>query len=277
MIHPGLVSITFRALKPPEIINLVVAAELGAIEWGADRHVLPGDLAAAREVRRQMDDAGLKTCSYGSYYRLGSAQSNPDFSAIIDSALALHAPLIRVWAGTRGSAETPPAERDAVLRDARRICDLAVSERLEIAVEYHPNTLTDTAASAVNLLEQVNHPALRSYWQPTTEALTQAEKTESLRAVLPWLSHLHVFTWSDQPTVERFPLKDGAARWLEWLNIAARDSTDHHALIEFVRSDQPESFLRDAAVLKTWLEQIQNSTSASIKKIGTTNPAPHNI
>jgi hypothetical protein len=47
---PGLVSITFRALPPADIIRLTAECGLQAIEWGADVHVPPGDLAGARRV-----------------------------------------------------------------------------------------------------------------------------------------------------------------------------------------------------------------------------------
>jgi hypothetical protein len=44
MIQTGLVSITFRQLSPPAIIDLVRQAGLEGIEWGGDVHVPHGDL-----------------------------------------------------------------------------------------------------------------------------------------------------------------------------------------------------------------------------------------
>ena len=46
--YPALCSVTFRALTPAAIVELAAAAGLAAIEWGADLHVRPGELATAR-------------------------------------------------------------------------------------------------------------------------------------------------------------------------------------------------------------------------------------
>ena len=74
MIQGGLVSASFRALAPGEIVDLVAQAGLAGIEWGGDVHVPHGDVACAREVYRRTVDAGLTVCSYGSYYRAGTGE-----------------------------------------------------------------------------------------------------------------------------------------------------------------------------------------------------------
>src|SRR4051812_33893599 len=99
----GLVSVTFRQLSPPQIVDLAHKAQLQTIEWGADIHVPAGDLVRAREVRGMTVDAGLSITSYGSYFRAG--EDDPaDFSPVLESAQALGALSIRIWAGRRGSA-----------------------------------------------------------------------------------------------------------------------------------------------------------------------------
>ena len=40
MIHPGLVSITFRELSPREIVKLVADGGLVGIEWGGEHYAL---------------------------------------------------------------------------------------------------------------------------------------------------------------------------------------------------------------------------------------------
>src|SRR6185312_13188931 len=100
MISPGLVSITFRALTPAEVIALARQAGLRGIEWGGDIHVPHGNGARAREVKEMTAEAGLTVAAYGSYYRAGQADSSGlTFDAVLETALELGAPLIRVWAG----------------------------------------------------------------------------------------------------------------------------------------------------------------------------------
>jgi len=115
MMIPGLVSITFRELPPEQIISLATEAGLGSIEWGGDVHVPHGDLKSAQRVARLTADAGLEVSAYGSYYRAAGRQSTGvDFESVYKTALALGAPIIRVWAGGVGSSRADAAVREAV-------------------------------------------------------------------------------------------------------------------------------------------------------------------
>ena len=165
MFLPGLVSITFRQLSVTEIIALVTQAGLAAVEWGGDVHAPHGDEAQARAVARMGADAGLRVAAYGSYYRVGHPETGP-FEAVLASAVALGAPHIRVWPGSQGSDSADEAYFQKVVADSRRIGDLAQAERIGIVYEFHANTLTDTNAAAVRLLQTVDHANVRSLWQP---------------------------------------------------------------------------------------------------------------
>ncbi|MCK4601119.1 MAG: TIM barrel protein, partial [Phycisphaerae bacterium] len=156
MLHSGLVSITFRKLPPEELVALVAKAGLEGVEWGGDVHVPHGDLRRAREVRKITLDAGLKVASYGSYYRVGHDEPVP-FEVVLATAAELAAPTIRLWAGKQGS-ETADAEyRDRVVQESQRIAELAAQANIVPAYEFHSGTLTDTNASASELLAAVAH------------------------------------------------------------------------------------------------------------------------
>jgi len=258
MIFGGLVSITFRQLAPEEIVALVARAGLEGIEWGGDVHVPHGDLARAAAVRRMTADAGLAVAAYGSYYRVGVSEGEGlRFEAVLETAVALGAPLIRVWAGNRGSAAADGAWRARVVGEARRIAGLAQAAGIAVAFEYHRNTLTDTNESAGRLLAEAGHPNLRSYWQPPVGATT-ASCLEGLNGVSYCLAHLHVFHWLAQgEAIERRPLAEGADAWAQYLAVARATGRDHFALIEFVRGDAPEQFLADAQALKRWLSSVR--------------------
>ena len=232
----GLVSVTFRQLSPAEIVTLVVDAGLASIEWGGDVHVPLGDLGTAREVAERCAGNGIAVEAYGSYYR-----ADGDFGPVLDTALALGAPRIRVWAGKNGSATEP--DRTAVVENLRETAALAAAEGVEIAVEYHANTLTDTLDSALDLFAAV--PALKPYWQPPIGS-TVAEARAAVPALDPVA--VHVFSWADDGT--RLPL---AARESLWRPVLAALPADRHALLEFVRDDAPEAFAEDAATLRGWL------------------------
>ncbi len=109
MLYPGLVSVTFRSLDCKKIVELVKKAGLSSIEWGGDVHVPQGDMKKAKEARKMTEEAGLVTAAYGSYYRVGCESiktgEKADFKKTLETALELNTPVIRVWAGDRGSAE----------------------------------------------------------------------------------------------------------------------------------------------------------------------------
>jgi hypothetical protein len=231
--RPGLCSVTLRALSVEEVAAAAVTAGLEAIEWGADVHVPPGDIAAAERARA----TGLAVASYGSYFRAGDPLSG--FDAVLTSARALGAPRIRIWAGRVGSAGASAAQRAAVAEGVRAAAELAGD--IEVALEFHGGTLTDEPASAAALLEAAGRA--RTYWQPPQGAPDDVALA-GLRAVAPWLAAVHVFSW--WPGAERHPLAARAALWREVLALAG----DVDALLEFVPGDDPAVLAREAATLR---------------------------
>ncbi len=245
-IRPGLTSVTFRKLTADEIIALVAKSGLAGIEWGGDIHVPHGNVALAREVGANTRDAGLHVSSYGSYYRLVSEKDTCGFQAVLDSAAALGAPVIRVWAGDRGPANADDAYFAAVVEASRNCAEAAAAAGIKLAYEYHARTLTETADATLRLLEAVAHPNIYTYWQPA--AICPAdEHPRSLLQVRRYLSYLHVYHWENGV---RLPLAAGAARWREFFALAAeKGGPDTWALLEFVKDDSPDAFMADARTL----------------------------
>jgi sugar phosphate isomerase/epimerase len=242
----GLVSITFRALEPAAIMALAQRCGLRAIEWGADVHVPPGDLARARLVAQQMSGSGLLVSSYGSYYR--AAREPESFADVLRAAVALGAPRIRVWAGSLDAEKASPEERLAVVKDLRRIVALAAREDVRLAVEFHGGTLTSNAGSAVALLDEV--PDCDTYWQPRVGVSPEAALAD-LVALAPRLCHAHVFHWGADGA--RHALADGVDAWPRYLRVLSALKRPLHVQLEYVKGDQPEQLVADAATLCAWI------------------------
>jgi len=252
-ISPGLVSVTFRKLSPERIAARAAAAGLRAIEWGGDVHVPHGDLAVAKRVRKLTTDAGLAVSAYGSYYRAGNAPRNPPFQAVLDTALALAAPTIRVWAGVAGSAQADPATRGRVIDDLRAICRQVAPHGLTISLEYHDNTLADRADATLALLEEAVQPNLRCFWQPRHGDPADAG-LHDLALLRPHLANLHVFHWWPDPAT-RLPLARGQDRWPRYL-AAINDGTPRYASLEFVPQDDESLLAAEAATLLAMLRNL---------------------
>lgn len=266
---PGLVSVTFRKLSPVEIVAAAGRAGLLALEWGGDVHCPHGDTTAAAAASRLTRDAGLTVAAYGSYYRLGVpagfqhwGQPNPDFRAVLDSAVALGAPVVRVWAGVSGSADTSQSACAAVAEDLHRVCRLAAGAGVRVGLEYHGGTLTDTLASTLRLSAEC--PDALLYWQPLLSE-SPADRLASLSAVAPKLAHLHVFNWrlDDTGKTHRRPLAEGTDAWAAYFTAAQaapplRAGITPHtatavprcAMLEFVPDDDIAALPAEAAALR---------------------------
>lgn len=259
MIRPGLVSVTFRSLSWERVLALTVEARLEGIEWGGDVHAPPGDLARAEAIARESATHGVAVVCYGSYYRFGECMDapGPSFDAVLATAVALGAPVLRVWAGHKGSARVSTQERQAVVEQAKRCADMAARHNCRIAFEYHGNTLTDTVESALSLVGAIDHPNVSLLWQPAVGRAVMERETELVR-VLPFLAHVHCFHWGPAGFTDKRPLAEGAPEWRRYLRAIPADQSTW-ALLEFLPEldsdngspgEELEILQREAATLR---------------------------
>ena len=248
-VRTGLVSVTFRQLTADEVVDVAARAGLAAIEWGGDVHVPLGNLPVARRVKALSEERGLAIAAYGSYLRAGSVDREEMRSAVATAA-ALGAPRIRVWAGNVGTAQAGVGDRMAVTRGLAELAEMAAGSDIEIAMEFHRNTLTDEVDSTITLLLDVGAPNLKTYWQPPVD-VEDAECLEQLEALMPWLSTVHVFSW--WPSSTRLPLAARESLWRRVLERLAAEPREINALLEFVADDSPEQLAKDAADLHSWV------------------------
>lgn len=269
MFLSGLVSITFRHLSALEIVSLVKEAGLTGIEWGGDIHVPHGQVETAKEVSAMTRDAGLDVAAYGSYYRAGHDEPET-FEGVLACAVALEAKILRIWIGRQGSAEADDACRQRVYENCRRISRMTSDVGIELACEWHADTLTDTAEAATALFEEVDHPAFKTYWQPRNK-MSLDFCLKDMDAAMSRLAGLHMFNW-DALTGSREPLEGGWAEWKEYLKKAKtcsragdgqangdnRIKPGMYAMLEFVKEDKPQQFLEDAQTLVHWLTEVNS-------------------
>lgn len=252
MLRPGLVSITYRQLTPREIVELCVQSQLEGIEWGGDLHVPHGDIQIAREVAQMTRDAGLEVACYGSYYR---CDGEIEFERVLESAVELGAPLIRVWAGKAG------ADFDEVAHHLRTACETAGASGIGIATEYHGGTLTETRDGCAKLMASLHDAGLKTLWQPLRRGgglnAKTSENLEDLRAVAPFLSNIHVYEWRDISAgqTKRASLHN-SVQWPTYIEELNRIGGDRWMLLEYVPDDAPKELRVEARALH---DLIQNS------------------
>ncbi len=108
----------------------------------------------------------MRVSSYGSYYRLTERQSS--FEPVLETAIVLGAPTVRVWAGALGSAHASPEYFAAAADDLVDVSRLAAKAGVAIALELHDGTLTDSIESTCRLVDGANCPTTSCYWRPLT-------------------------------------------------------------------------------------------------------------
>lgn len=250
MFTPGLVSATFKDKNPEEVIAICSRYGLKAIEWSENWHIKEGDKRSASYIYAITALNGLKVASFGSYFKLGK---NMDFSTRLDTSLALESPVIRIWGGDRASSSLSLEERKELSKECKEVCITARHYGLEIALEWHKNSLTDTNSSAFRFLEEVDEPNLYCFWQPTM-ALNIEERKEGLKKLGGRLKNLHVYHWDESG---RRPFDEGNDEWREYLSVCDK-TQDHYALLEFVMNDTEEQLKKDATSFLKLIEEFNN-------------------
>ncbi|MFO7725745.1 MAG: TIM barrel protein [Oceanipulchritudo sp.] len=258
---PAVNTVTLRSFAPEEIVTILKDNRIDAVEWAGDVHVPPGETGKAESVKALCEAKQITATSYGSYYQCDrGGQGNGPFQydlgaePALETAKALGVNALRVWGGRRGSEAASAAYRDEVADCLRELCDQAHSHGMTVHLEFHRNTLTDSAESAVALMEAVARDNLYSYWQPR-HGVSVAENIADIETLGVRLSHVHVFHWNllEDGTIERRPLSEGRHRWQAYFKAMDPLPGERYAMLEFVRNDELGQLSEDAAALHAML------------------------
>ena len=244
----GCTSVTFRQKDPGQIIELMKQTRADCIEWGSDVHACVDDPERVKQIAQSCDENELRICSLGSYYKCCQGlDPQKDFVPLVKAAKILKAPVIRIWAGRTASSQADEQYFRKMVEEVRECCSLAAQEGITVAFEYHRKSLTDKAESAVRLLKAIDRDNCKTYWQPNPE-LSCNQNRKELEQILPWLCRVHVFSWLSDNT--RLPLSEQQEQWKSWLELIPEDIP---LLLEFVREDSEEQFMKDIHTLEEWI------------------------
>ena len=239
----GLVSVSFRAHAPREILQAMRDAGLSVIEWGSDVHAPCRNTARLDELVTLMREFGVTCCSYGTYFRLGQTPFD-ELEHYILAAKRLGTDILRVWCGTKSGAGMTEGEVDALLDACRAAADMAEAHGVTLCTECHMGTFTERPDDALYLMRAVNSPHFCTYWQPFQKCSVE-QNLAYLRALAPYVVHLHVFQWKGDA---RFPLSEGVREWQGYLSLL---DTPHTLLLEFMPDDRLSSLTAEADALRT--------------------------
>ncbi|MBE6892207.1 MAG: sugar phosphate isomerase/epimerase [Ruminococcaceae bacterium] len=242
MYKTGLVSISFRSLSVEELVNKVKDAGLEYIEWGSDVHAPKDDIKKLEMIAKLQEETGIKCSSYGTYFRF--MKDDPEeLRGYIKAAKILGTDILRLWCGTKGSKDMTDEDLENLYKDAEKAAKIAEENGVKLCMECHNDTLTDWKEPALALMQRVNSPAFRMYWQPNQHR-TLEENIAYAKMLAPYTEHLHVFNWAGD---KRFPLIDGVETWKTYLK---EFSDDKYLLLEFMPDDKIETLPTEANALR---------------------------
>ena len=116
---------------------------------------------------------------------------------------------------------------------------------MQVAAEWHCNTLTDTADSALRLLDEVDENNFFCYFQREERPDPRQDNLRDLLRLPPdRIRAVHVHYNIGR---QRMPLADGRD---EWAGLLSHLPERIPALLEFVRNDSEAQFFEDAGILK---------------------------
>jgi len=240
----GLVSVTFRNEDIPTVFEYAKKAGIDGIEWSVlENHVSEGDGEKCSLIKKLSSETGIEILSLASYCYMD------DFCECeksLETAILLSAPLIRIWAGRRGSAECSMEEYERIVENTTKMARLAKEHSINLAFEYHPNTLTDEADSAVKLIKRIKLENVGLYWQIRPD-LTPDENRASLKKVKPYLlGNIHL---SNLDAAKGYMPLDEIFSDLCAIFHGER-IPDADLLVEFVKGEAPESLIADASTIR---------------------------
>lgn len=247
MFYPGLVSISFRDHGPEEIASEAVKCRLRSVEWGSDVHAPRQDSVRLAELDALQAATGLRCCSYGTYFRLGFTPIE-ELSEYIRAAKSLGTDTLRIWAGRKNALDCSEEERKYFLELCTQASAIAQEHDAVLCLECHRRSYTETKEGALELMQHVNSPHFRMYWQPNPD-ISVEENLSYIRSLRKYITHVHVFHWEDD---RRLPLCEGISIWKKYLSELGGG---HHLLLEFMPDDKIESLQAEAQALHELIRQ----------------------
>lgn len=239
----GVVSVSFRRHSVEEILEAAKDAGLTCIEWGSDVHAPCNDVEALRKIAALQTKYGIECSSYGTYFRLGETPIE-ELEHYIAAAKRLGTSVLRLWCGTKRGAEMTEQEKNTLLSLCRQAAEIAREHRVLLCMECHKNTFTESPADAVWLMDTVNSPSFRMYWQPFQWQSVE-QNMENAKQIAPYAEHIHVFHWKDS---EKLPLADATEVWQAYLQAICKPKI---LLLEFMPDGKLATLKREADALRS--------------------------
>jgi sugar phosphate isomerase/epimerase len=236
-VNIGLCTISNREESVERVIETAGRVGYDGVEiWGKEPHVGDGSPERCEDIAEHAADCGVAVDVYGSYLRIGTDEFDGEMSHELDVTERLGAGTIRVWAGETDYGDHTQAEWEQAVSDLRALTGAATDRGIDVTVEKHQNSLTDTREGARRLVEAVDDDACGLNWQPSFEDPPEAVLADA-RALAPLSNNVHVQAVDEPGGGSRCALADAYFDLPAVLSAFDSAGFDGWVDVEFVRSD----------------------------------------
>ncbi len=255
MIQTALSSAALIGSPYASILESASKAGVHAIEWSCDAGLEPGNITQAESLMMATLRAGLSSASYASLYRVG-VHSEVAFGALLATARALHAPIVRLWAGNK----SPSPEKDAedFSASVRGLADRAAEVGVTLCFGMGKGSALDSYERARLLLEAADHPFVKLCWEP----LPGSSFDGAMEAFSSLVGRVGILCARSSGTPrDNILLRDKAEDWLLYLDAfdeqGGAPDMARYVVIRAFKDGRPESLADDVKLVRHWAEKLR--------------------
>jgi len=186
----------------PELgVQLKVMSRLGLkyMDFRSESDVSVLELSAARlkEIRSNLDDAGVRVACVGSAvgkipFSDGLAPAMRQLEKAVEAAHAFETHFVRVFSFFQ-TEDDPDVQIPRAAERLRQMAEFAAGEEIVLVSENECDVLTDTSPRCAKLLRLADHPNLRAAFDPSNfRGVGERPFDESFPRLKPHIAYVHI-------------------------------------------------------------------------------------
>jgi sugar phosphate isomerase/epimerase len=214
------------------------------------------DDADIHRIKSIADKHGLKICGIATpFYKcdFGNAEQEQQHLGILRRCIALahklDTNLLRVFTFWKQPGAPPWAQIVEKFQEPLRIAE---QEGIVFGIENEPSTMAANARKTADFLKMVNHPRVRSIWDPGNEAWDDegiAPYPDGYETLKPWIVHVHLkdLKHAADGKIEGVQLSTGEVDYAGQFKALKADGYDGYVSLEThwrIRHEIPDDLLQ---------------------------------
>ncbi|MBD3183267.1 TIM barrel protein [Candidatus Poribacteria bacterium] len=245
----GLCTIAFQELPLKDVLDIAAKSGFDGVEiWGKPPHTpMEYDIEYIKSVSQMAKERELDIFSFGSYVNPLMENYKDQWNTAFNITENLGTEIMRVWSGGGPSSQMSEDVKNKIFAVFGEMAEEAEKREIILAIEMHGNNLTDKAENIVALMEKINSPYLKTYYQPRfSEDADDPYKAAEM--IGKYVVNVHAQNAKVEPDGKVTPcgISEGAVDYKRILKILKSKGFDGYIEVEFVHGeDKLKALKRD--------------------------------